>query len=43
MTPNTLSALASGPSALPGPLWIHLLLLAIALGVFVKSLTGNRN
>ncbi|MEF2529836.1 MULTISPECIES: hypothetical protein [Streptomyces] len=41
MTGNQLSSLAAEPAP-PGPVWLHLLLLAFALGVLIHSLAGGR-
>ncbi|MEU2390317.1 hypothetical protein [Streptomyces sp. NPDC007369] len=38
-TANSLLADATAP---PGPVWLHLLLLAFALGVLVHSLSSGR-
>ncbi|MFD0267456.1 hypothetical protein ACFVGY_12785 [Streptomyces sp. NPDC127106] len=37
--PTSVLADATAP---PGPVWLHLLLLAFALGVLVHSLSGGR-
>ncbi|WP_264202820.1 hypothetical protein [Streptomyces bambusae] len=41
MTPNTPLELAAGTGP-PGPVWLHLVLLTLALGVLVRSLTSGR-
>ncbi|MFF5445629.1 hypothetical protein [Streptomyces sp. NPDC012888] len=42
MTANELAALAGGPAP-PGPVWLHLLIIAFALGVLLHSLAGRHH